>query len=83
MLNDPQEWIECMSYSPSNDKLGVGSHDNFIYIYPINAEGVYSRCYKLKGHSSYISAFDWSLDSSYIRSNCGAYELLFFNAKNG
>ena len=34
---------------------------------------------KLTGHSSFITAFDWSLDSKYLRSVCGAYELLFFN----
>jgi hypothetical protein len=35
----------------------------------------------LRGHNSFVTCLDWSLssDPSYIRSNCGAYELLFFN----
>merc|ERR1712086_1052347 len=34
---------------------------------------------KLSKHSSFITAFDWSLDSKMLRSVCGAYELLFWN----
>jgi WD40 repeat protein len=30
-----KEWIECMAYSPSGDKLAVGSHDNLIIIYNV------------------------------------------------
>jgi echinoderm microtubule-associated protein-like 1/2 len=34
---------------------------------------------KLKGHSSFITCIDWSLDEDKLRSVCGAYELLFWN----
>jgi len=30
-------------------------------------------------HNSFITAFDWSADSTYIRTVCGAYEKLYFN----
>lgn len=39
----------------------------------------YKKHIKLSGHSSFITAIDWAVDNSYIRSVCGAYELLFFN----
>ena len=65
-----------MRYSPDSEKLAVGSHDNFIYLYNTSN---YKPAGKLKGHSSYITALDWSLDGDWIRSSCGAYELLFFN----
>lgn len=68
-----------MAYSPDSLNLAVGSHDNTIYLVETKA---YKKVIKLAGHSSFITALDWSLDSSYIRSVCGAYELLFFNAKN-
>ncbi len=58
----------------------MGSHDNIIYIYNCPS---YDRHAILRGHNSFITAFDWSWDSQYIRSVCGAYELLFFNAKTG
>lgn len=58
--NDKAEWIECMSYSPCGTYLGVGSHDNFIYIFKIKKGGKYDKPTKLKGHSSFITAFDWS-----------------------
>jgi WD40 repeat protein len=71
------EWIEFMCYSPDEKYLGVGSHDNAIYL--LNADSAYSQYAKLAKHSSFITAFDWSLDSKWIRSVCGAYELLFWN----
>ena len=67
-----------MRYSPDESKLAVGSHDNYIYIYNATIKN-YSLMFKCVAHSSYIMAFDWDCDSSYIRSNCGAYELLFFS----
>ena len=80
-MRDAREWIEVMSYSADKCRLAVGSHDNKIYIY--DAENGYALLNTLKGHSSYIMALDWSQDGSYIRSNCGAYELLFFTTADG
>ena len=78
-MNHPKEWIEIMRFSQHGDRLAVGSHDNFIYIYNTDHDGKYSFHGKLKGHSSYITALDWSFDGNWIRSSCGAYELLFFD----
>lgn len=75
------EWIECMSYSPCDNYLAVGSHDNTIYLLETKNYNTKSKTCKLHGHSSFLTSIDWALDSSYIRSVCGAYELLFFNAK--
>lgn len=78
-LNDSDEWIETMSYSPDGSKLAVGSHDNNIYIYDADS---YNLLGKLDKHNSFIVSVDWSEDSSYIRSVCGAHELLFFTVEN-
>lgn len=79
----PAEWIETMVYSPCGNFLAVGSHNNIIYVL---STGDYSekgkKFQKLTGHSSFITSLDWSRDSNWIRSNCGAYELLFFNVKD-
>ena len=76
--NRPKEWIEIMRYNVGGSRLAVGSHDNFIYVYDTAPEGYKFFC-KLEGHSSYITALDWSIDNTWIRSSCGAYELLFFD----
>jgi len=53
------EWIESMVYSPCNNFLAIGSHDNLIYVFD-------TKGYKeikgspFKGHSSFITALDWS-----------------------
>ena len=38
---------------------------------------------RLRGHSSYVSHLDWSLDSRLLQSTCGAYELLFWDVAAG
>lgn len=76
LLEDSSEWVEVMAFSPDNTKLAVGSHDNNIYVY--DATAGFSLLGTCRAHNSYIMALDWAADSSYIRSNCGAYELLFF-----
>jgi WD40 repeat protein len=79
-LRHAKEWVEEIRYSPDGEKLAVGSHDNFIYLYNVVESGAYTKYARCKGHSSYITCVDWTLDSSIIRTVCGAYELLFFNA---
>ena len=72
----PDRWIECLVYAPDGKYLGIGSHDKTVYLYETKG---YKKEIKLTGHSSYISCLDWAQDSSFIRTVCGAYELLFFN----
>ena len=81
-LKDAEEWSEAVSYSPCEKYLAVGSHDNAVYVYEISDDGKYSLYKKFAKHNSYVQALDWSLDSTYIRSGCGAYEKLFFNVKD-
>lgn len=76
-----KEWIEAMEYSPSGTLLAVGSHDNNIRVYSV--ESGYELHAELTGHNSFITHLDWSADGKFIRSNCGAYELLFFDAEAG
>ena len=78
LINNPKEWIEAIEYNSDGTRIAVGSHDNKIYVYNVTDDCKYKPFTALKGHSSYITALDWSLDNSYIRSTCGAYELLFF-----
>jgi len=79
-LKEPDEWCEVIKYSPCGTYLAVGSHDNNIYVY--NVKNNYSLYTKLNKHNSFVTSIDWSLDSSYIRSVCGAYEKLYFNIKD-
>jgi WD40 repeat protein len=79
-LKDAQEWSECAEYSPCGNFLAVGSHDNKTYIYDSSDYSLKATC---KAHSSYICGLDWSEDSTYLRTVCGAYELLFFTVADG
>lgn len=37
------------------------------------------KCKPLRKHSSYITHLDFSADGNYLHSNCGAYELLYWD----
>ncbi|KAG9481485.1 hypothetical protein GDO78_010615 [Eleutherodactylus coqui] len=75
---DGNEQLSVMCYSPDGNFLAIGSHDNYIYIYAVNENGrKYSRIGKCSGHSSFITHLDWSVNSQYLMSNSGDYEILY------
>jgi hypothetical protein len=70
--------------------IASGRHDHDALIGSVTASRLgwwscrrYARIARCQGHSSYITHVDWSLDSRVIQSNCGAYELLHFDAFTG
>lgn len=75
-----KEWCQCMSYSLDGLTLAMGSHDSNIYLLDSKSYSVRSVC---KKHHSYITALDFSKDSSTLQSTSGDYELLFWSTKNG
>ena len=81
VIKHRKRWISELRYSPDNKYLAVGSHDCAIDIYAVGKK--YKRINYMKKHSSFITHLDWSLDSNYLHSNCGAYELLFWDALSG
>jgi WD40 repeat protein/Ca2+-binding EF-hand superfamily protein len=81
LIKNRKRWISEVRYSPNNEYLAVGSHDDIIDIYQVNNK--YKLMHSMKKHSSFITHLDWSLDSNYLHSNCGAYELLFWDVNTG
>ena len=75
-LAQPKRWIECMAYSPDGKYLAVGSHDQNVYVYDATAN--YKLMGSMKGNTASVTAIDWSEDSTYMRTNSGDYNLLFF-----
>nr|XP_020446483.1 echinoderm microtubule-associated protein-like 1 isoform X4 [Monopterus albus] len=76
---DGNEQLSVVRYGPDGNFLAIGSHDNYIYIYAVAENGrKYSRVGKCSGHSSFITHLDWSVDSQYLVSNSGDYEILYW-----
>ncbi|XP_015234729.1 PREDICTED: echinoderm microtubule-associated protein-like 1 isoform X4 [Cyprinodon variegatus] len=76
---DGNEQLSVMRYGPDGNFMAIGSHDNYIYIYAVAENGrKYSRVGKCSGHSSFITHLDWSVDSQYLVSNSGDYEILYW-----
>jgi len=76
-----KEAIDDMKFSPDGRYLAAASHDNFIDLYDSRAG--YEHARRLKGHNSYLTHIDWSKDSQVIQSNCGAYEIIYWDVKTG
>ncbi|GMI35601.1 hypothetical protein TrCOL_g7595, partial [Triparma columacea] len=78
---DSKEWIQDLKFSPDGKTLAVGSHDNTVYFYAVD-KGWKLRS-KFSKHSSFITHLDFSEDSTFLKSNCGAYELLYSDVFTG
>lgn len=46
-------------------------------------EDAYVHTSRCRGHTSYVTHVDWSLDSRVLQSNCGAYEIIYWDAATG
>lgn len=81
-LYKPREWCEFMAYSPNEEMLAVGSHDDCIYVYKINENGEYSLHWAITFvHSSAIVNMDWSRDSKFLRAVDQAYAKIYYNVE--
>lgn len=81
-LYKPREWCEVMVYSPNEEYLAVGSHDDSIYVYKINDQGEYSLHWAITFvHSSAITGMDWTRDSKHLRAVDQAYAKIFYNVE--
>ena len=78
----PGEWCECLAYSPNQEYLALGSHDDSIYIYKISDQGAYTLHWAITFvHSSAIVGMDWSRDSKFLRAVDQAYAKIFYNVE--
>jgi microtubule-associated protein-like 6 len=71
---DSRQWISDCKFSPDGKTLAIGSHDDKLYLYDGKTFALRGKCEK---HNSFITHLDFSVDSSFIQSNCGQYELLY------
>ena len=67
VIDDAQEWIQVLTYSPTGKYLSVGSHDNSVYIYTTHRRS-YTLIHKLSGRYGPVAALDWSKDECYVKS---------------
>lgn len=72
-----KECISDIKFSPDGLLLAAGSHDNSIYVYQFPE--MKPKCKPLRKHASYITHIDFSMDGKYLHSNCGNYELLYWD----
>lgn len=78
---DSSLWLHDIGYSPNGQYIVIGGEDCKMYVYNV-MEG-YSLSAVITQHQSYITNFDFSEDSMWLRGNCGGLELNYFEAETG
>ncbi|KAI9001956.1 WD40-repeat-containing domain protein [Gaertneriomyces semiglobifer] len=79
IIKQRQNPVYDVHYSPNGAYLAVATHDGVIDIYAVDGETPYQRIMCCKGHSSFVTAVDWSDDSLRLQSNSGSNELMFWS----
>jgi microtubule-associated protein-like 1/2 len=81
-LKEAKHWCQVAKYSPNEDYLAIGSHDNHVYIYHIDPVTHEYKLYaKDARNHAWITAIDWTCDNKEIRTSSGDYEVLYFNVE--
>jgi len=75
-----KSWVQDLKFAPNGKLLAVSSHDRIIDLFELPSLNHVAPC---KGHTSFITHIDWSMDSNSLHSNDGSYELLYWNASTG
>ena len=77
--------VSEIKWSPNGESLAVGSWDANIYIYTLQDNSVcrFQNIHVLSKHNSIISNIDFSSNGMYLRSNCDAYELYYWDLRKG
>lgn len=74
------KWIEDLKFSPDGAMLAVSCHDTNVYVF--GTRKMELAC-TLTGCTAFVQHIDWSVNSRFLRTNDGSYELLFFDAVAG
>uniref|UniRef100_A0A7S1XVQ1 Calmodulin n=1 Tax=Phaeomonas parva TaxID=124430 RepID=A0A7S1XVQ1_9STRA len=85
----PEEWqgkqraaaVMDIKYSPDGEVLAVACRDNRVNLLSVS-QG-YKRLASCKGHSTIVTALDFSSDSAVLRSNDAAREILHWEVATG
>ena len=76
------QWVQDLKFSPLDPILAVSTHDNVIDLWEYEGSN-FTMLHRLQGHNSFITHIDWSSEGEYLQSNCGAYEMLFWDTSGG
>ena len=72
-----EDWLEDVKFSPGQAQyLALASHDKKVHVFAFPA---YELHCTLSASSSFVSHLDWTMDARYLRTNDGAYEILFYD----
>jgi WD40 repeat protein len=78
---DCDKALTVARYSPDGSTLALAGVDSNIYLY--DTANHYSLRTVCRKHSNPVLHLDFSVDGSWIQSNCAGYELLYFDSNTG
>jgi len=78
---DAKQWIVDVKFSSEGDTIAAASYDNCVYLYDV--AGGYVLRGIFDGHKAPVTHIDFSADGQFVRSNCEAFDLKYFDASTG
>ncbi|KAI8816386.1 WD40-repeat-containing domain protein [Fimicolochytrium jonesii] len=80
IITQRRDTIHAVSYSPDGRLFAAATQEAIIDVYSVaGADGSgYQRVMCCRGHSNFVSALDWSVDSKRLQSNSGNSEIMFW-----
>lgn len=78
---DAKQWISDVKFSPDHNTLAIASHDNNVYVYDV--PNAFELRAVMDKHNSFVHSLDFSADSQYIQSVCGAFEFIISDSTTG
>lgn len=84
-VKDSAKGITCVRFSPDTSMLAVGGHERHVDVYACGAgkRPGWQRAARCSGHSSTITAVDFSADGGVLQSTSQAYEIIYFDPRSG
>jgi len=79
---DQKAPITCVRFSPDGRLLAAGGHDRCVDVYSMDGTK-FRRQARCAGHSSTVTAVDFSSDGSALQTTSQSYEIVYFDPSTG
>ena len=82
VIGQEGNWCQTIEFNPDGTLVAVGTHGSVIVIMSVSSSSKFQVKSVIKSHHSFLTHMDWSVDGETLRSNDGAYEVLYHDVSD-